>query len=126
MRSIKTALRVAGLSVAFIVGFACGDIGEVLLEQECFSDADCGPLNCVIPNPNNLNPAGLGWCLEGTTCAVGEQPYCPCGVSPGSSEPSCISPEPRLRMVQSTVACWDGVNPNTCLCLPPGVTCAYD
>ncbi|MFO7567919.1 MAG: hypothetical protein R6X02_35085 [Enhygromyxa sp.] len=121
---LRLTLLVSGIVIG--IGIACGDIGEVLLERECFTNADCGPLNCVIPNPNGLNAAGLGWCLEQSTCVPGEQPYCVCGVSPGSSDPVCLPYDYTQRLVQSTVPCWDGVDPNTCLCLPPGVTCSYN
>jgi hypothetical protein len=121
-------LSVASLSLAFafVAGIACGDLSGALDGEECFSDADCGPLACVSPNPNGLNPAGLGWCLDTSICVVGEQPYCPCGLDPASSEPLCGPiPDSYSRVVSGTIACWDGVNAGTCLCLPSGVTCQY-
>lgn len=126
MKSIRTIVKCAALALAFVTGVACGDLEAALDQEECFDKGDCGTLDCVAPNPNGLNPSGLGWCLEGSTCVVGEQPYCPCGIDPGSSAPLCQTPYDYNRFVQGTVACWDGADMGSCLCLPPEVTCQYD
>jgi hypothetical protein len=123
---MRTSLRVLLLAIAFGIGVACGDLGEALEGEECFSHDDCGPLRCVVTNPNGLNPTGLGWCLNQSACAVGTQPYCSCALDPASSLPLCQTPAESGRYVQGTVACWDDVNIATCLCLPPEVVCQYD
>jgi hypothetical protein len=125
--SIRTIVKGLALVLAFGVGVACGDLEEALLKEECFSDADCGgKLDCVIANPNGINTTLIGWCLEEAVCINGEQPYCPCSPDPASSTPRCATPYDYNRWVQATVPCWDGVDMNSCLCLPPEVTCEYD
>ncbi|PRQ04210.1 hypothetical protein ENSA5_09940 [Enhygromyxa salina] len=126
MRStVKYLLLLGGL----LTGAACGSLGEALDGEECFSDADCGPLNCVQSQPviDNIavNSTGIGWCLDRSSCIVGEQPYCACGVDPNTNGPLCSTPYSSNNMVQGTVACWDGVDMATCVCLPPMTECPY-
>jgi hypothetical protein len=125
-RLTTTIVKSLVLALALGAGLACGALEESLLEQECFDDSDCGPLDCVIANPNGLNPTLLGWCAESPACVNGKQPFCPCGQVPGSSDPVCMNPTDYNRMVPSVEPCWDQVDPNTCLCLPIDVTCEYD
>lgn len=124
----------AGLAVAMSVAFgACGDLGEALLEEECFAEDDCGPLNCIkatgaVGDPLVItNSAQLGWCLEsGTSCLIGEQPFCGCADDPASDQPLCQSPSTGNRTVTGTQPCWDGTNLASCVCLPTMITCPYD
>ena len=124
--TVRALVKTMMLVTAFAGGVACGDLGAALDGAECFGADECGPLNCVAPNPDGLNLSGIGWCLEESSCVVGEQPYCPCGLDPASSDPLCSTPYQTGAMVSGTVACWDGANMASCLCLPPQVTCKYD
>lgn len=123
---VRSLVKTMALVVAFAAGVACGDLGAALDGAECFGPEDCGPLKCIAPNPDGLNASGIGWCIEEGSCVVGEQPYCPCGLDPASSNPRCDTPYVSGNVIQGTVACWDGANMATCLCLPQAVTCQYD
>lgn len=122
---IRNFVKSLVLVTAFAGGVACGDLGAALDGAECFGPEDCGPLTCVAPNPDGLNLSGIGWCLDASSCVVGEQPYCPCGIDPASSEPLCAPSGLYGNMVSSISACWDGADMASCLCLPPNVTCKY-
>lgn len=124
--TVRTLVQTVLLVTAFAAGVACGDLGASLDGAECYGPDDCGPLNCIAPNPDGLNGTAIGWCLEESSCVVGEQPYCPCGLDPASSDPRCDTPYVTGNVITGTVACWDETNMATCLCLPPSVTCKYD
>ncbi len=122
-RNSTPILKCVALALAFTgsVMLACGDLGEALEREECFSDADCGPLLCAAPNPAGLNPTGLGWCSSGSSCIDGEQPFCPCVIDPATSMPACTSPSQTNRSVTYTKPCWDSMDMEACLCLPQGL-----
>lgn len=126
-KPIQTLVKCAALTLAFVAGVACGDLEAALDGAECFDHSDCGTLGCVIPNPNGLNLTGLGWCAETPVCVAGEQPFCTCVIDPATSMPSCTGSGDYNRLVPSTTPCWDGVDINTCLCLPSQAeaTCQY-
>jgi hypothetical protein len=130
---------------AFATGLACGNLGEALQNEECYSDSDCGPLDCMVaipaanvPTSDGMggmglpvtNVTGLGWCREQSYCAAGTQPFCQCAID-AASQIVCISDGDYNRVVPSTQPCWtDNPDPSLnndpdCYCVPLEVQCAY-
>lgn len=125
------SLVVLGLG-AMATGVACGSLGDALLDAECFSESDCGPLTCVRPIPpdpiptsdgDRTNITGLGWCREVSTCAVGEQPFCTCTLN-ASSKYECTTSGDFQRQVPATIPCLTGTN-GTCFCVPSDLQCTH-
>ena len=127
-----TLIKALSLPAAFCLSaaLACGSLSEALEGAECFSDDDCGPLNCIANHPviyqMDMNPTGLGWCSDSNACEPGVQPYCGCVISPMTNEVSCATPYVTSNMVSATVPC--ALSPTdlqSCICIPPEVTCPY-